>query len=410
MKRRFFLGGGAVAAGAIASFAAWQKRAAIYDILPGAHTSRDSRWYPFTTALAARLSDLSPRGWQGRSAADINNRHLLDLSDLEHIGQLSLVESNTVIQRSEAWEISQENPAASGPDADVGYPTLAAAQHGGPAGAYHLFYAIHDPRSGIGVAIADRPEGPYIKLASIKGHGDSQILRAPYMPRNTSHFSSPAVVWNEEKSLWHLYFHFYENRFIEGNGHQRTALATSTDLIDWQILLGQDGKYLAVLPTTHERWMNSQFSYHAIQRLPNGLWLAWLRGTGGEMRGGDFQQDVTALGLAVSEDGVRWSMVPGSPQWRAGTAQVSGKGVVRPGFMALLKSGLHCCWSESDPIDVRRRYVIASTSDFKTFMRKENPLAHITVGDGAVSAWREKDEVFLFTGSKVHRMRIKYAT
>jgi hypothetical protein len=39
--------------------------------------------------------------------------------------------------------------------------------------------------------------------------------------------------------------------------------------------------------------MNSQSSYHAVQRLPDGRWLGFLRGTGGEYSPeGKWLQDV----------------------------------------------------------------------------------------------------------------------
>lgn len=60
-----------------------------------------------------------------------------------------------------------------------------------------------------------------------------------------------------------------------------------------------------VLPTTKKWWMSTESSYHAIQRLPDGRWLAFLRGTA--LRG------LPQLGFADSADGVKWRQFPQNP-------------------------------------------------------------------------------------------------
>jgi hypothetical protein len=84
-----------------------------------------------------------------------------------------------------------------------------------------------------------------------------------------------------------------------------TALATCPELTShsWTVL--KDPKLdkvsvwgiAPVLPTTEKPWMNSQSSYHAVQRLADGLWLAFLRGTSADQ--------IVQLGFATSGDGRR---------------------------------------------------------------------------------------------------------
>lgn len=374
--------------------------------LDPARRSDDSRWYPFTSALEARLRDMSLSGWR-LSPVAINNRHVTDLRDIVSSDQLAYRGARRILDRTEPWEYSAENPKSTDPEDDVGFPSLVSGPEDGKNGRYRLFYAIHDPDSGIGLAIAPRPDGPYAKVASLWGTPDSRILRAPPRPRLTSHFSSPVAVPNPESGLWHLYFHFYDNRFAEGLGHQHTALATSRNMRDWVVMKGRDGGILSVLPTTSARWMNSQSSYHVICRLPNGLWLAWLRGTGGVMASDGFRQDVTALGLAVSEDGIKWSLHPSSPQLVPARAPVVGGGVIRPVFIARLRNTYLCCWAESAHYDHGRRYVFATTDDFQSFQPTFNPIPADRVPDGPASLWRSGRDLWMLAGNSAHHLTIE---
>lgn len=370
-----------------------------------ARTSRDSRWYDFTARHAQLLDDQSLGHWPTLSESDLNNRHVLDLREFDAIGDLAVIRSKRILARTEAWELSQERPELRN---DVGYPTLAVENLRGNSPRYYLYYAIHDVASGIGLATADRLGGPYRKVRGSEPFADSRILYPPARPRLTSHLSSPIVVWNADKGLWHLYFHYYSNQFDEGLGHQNTALATSRNLLDWDVLTGSDGDFLAVLPVTRELWMNSQSTYHAIQRLPNGLWLAFLRGTGVTIIDGKPVGQPTALGFAVSIDGVRWSLVPGSPQFPALPHRPEGDVIRRPGFIARMRDRYLVCWSEGIERPGAPRHHYAYTRDFQSFSA---PVAGpvFPVEDGAICPWREGDRIYLLSGPWLHELGKKAA-
>lgn len=365
-----------------------------------ARTSVDSRWHPYTDRQAEMLADPGLSGWGGQSEVWINNRHLLNLRDADSLDEFAIVARRRLISRTEDWELSAERPETQN---DVGYPSLVVSRDEHDAKRYNLFYAIHDVASGIGLATSDRIAGPYAK----RGTGpfpDSRVLYPPARPRLTSHFSSPVVIWNQERREWFMYFHFYSNQFAEGLGHQNTGLATSKNLLDWHILTGSDGDFLAVLPVTPELWMNSQSTYHSIQRLPNGLWLAFVRGTGVRIENGKEVGEPTAMSFAVSVDGVRWSLVPGAPQFPAlGTRE--GKIVVRrPGFVARLRDRYVICWSEGAERVGGQRHRYAYTRDFQTFDPTASGPA-FDVEDGAIVPWREGGEVFLLTGPWLYSLQ-----
>jgi hypothetical protein len=359
-----------------------------------ARTSHDSRWYPYTDKLAERLSDMSLSGWAGLSQDALNNRHLLDLRETASIAGFAVGAGKRLIGRTESWELSAENPESKN---DVGYPSLVISRTADGRPQYNLFYAIHDVSSGIGLAQAPRLEGPYRKHGESNPFPDSRVLYPPARPRLTSHLSSPVVIWNEELHRWHMYFHYYSNQFDEGFGHQNTALAVSQDLENWDILLGSDGDFLAVLPVTRELWMNSQSTYHSIQRLPNGLWLAFLRGTGVRFVDGKQVPEPTAMSFAVSPDGIRWSLVPGAPQFPA-LPPVAGKNVIRrPGFVARLRDDYLICWSEGVEVPGQEQHRLAYTRDFVRF-RPADDILHFPVSDGAITPWRRGSDVFLVSG------------
>ena len=111
-----------------------------------------------------------------------NNLKVVDL-----IGDLPLnVDSTTqILWHSEAWE--QNNPT-------LGFTTIVKNDRGqNPDNKYYLYYAHHDPESGIGVAVADTLTGPYTKISP----PDSRVLVASGGSPN-QHLSTPSVVWNED--------------------------------------------------------------------------------------------------------------------------------------------------------------------------------------------------------------------
>ncbi|NLS96242.1 MAG: hypothetical protein GXX96_29230 [Planctomycetaceae bacterium] len=345
------------------------------------------------------------------TTADLrNNMKCVDLSDLKGELPLEIASSKQILWQTEPWERSTW-PADKGHES-VGYPTMVRNDRGAnPDGRYYLYYAHHDPNSGIGCAVAESVEGPYVKLAQAdKARGDSRVLVCPGKPGQPFHYSSPCVVWNEQGQLWFMYFHFYENQWQTGGGHQRTALATCPDLTKnvWTPWVDQQGKLVPVLPVTAERWMNSQSSYHAIQRLADGRWLAFLRGTGGESTdAGKWIQDPCKLGFATSTDGRHWDYFPENPVIHQDDGGGGRKGVYRPHFVGDLGNGKYLlCWSESNPYDGGANIVYGYTSDFRTVTRDKRGYAHWPMGDGLISPWREGGQLYLFAGKYLHVMNL----
>lgn len=352
--------------------------------------------------------------WESLNEAQKNNLKTIDLTDLETNLPLHVIYTKRVLQRTESWEHSTWDRKN---DHDtLGYPTVVKNIYGTkPDNKYYLYYAHHDPKSGIGCAVADSIEGPYRKLAEIDPtKANSVVLVPPGKAGEPFHYSSPSVVWNEGEHLWFMYFHFFRDEWKKGKGHQKTALATSPDLRAniWTPWTDRDGHLVAVLPTTTERWMNSQSSYHAIQRLPNGTWLAFLRGTGGEYdTKGNWVQDPTKLGFATSTDGRHWAYFPENPIIYQVNGSEGRKGVYRPHFIGYLGNGRYVAvWSESNYYDSNPRIIYGTTSDFKTFKRDPRGYANWPSADGLINPWREGNKLYLFAGKYIYVMELPAMT
>ena len=336
------------------------------------------------------------------------NVKCVDLSDLAGPLPLDVTSSVQVLWQTEPWERSTW-PGDKRRES-VGYPTVVRNDRGpSPDHRYYLFYAHHDPNSGIGCATAESIEGPYVKLAQRdKSRRDSRVLVCPGRPGQPFHYSSPCAVWNEQEQLWFMYFHFYENQWSTGGGHQRTALATCRDLTAnvWTPFTDRQGKLVPVLPVTAKRWMNSQSTYHAIQRLPDGRWLAFLRGTGGEYNAaGKWIQDPCKLGFATSTDGRHWDYFPENPIIHQNDGGGGRQGVYRPHFVGYLGDGEYLlCWSESNPYDGGSAIIYGRTRDFRTVVRDKRGYARWSIGDGLISPWREGSRLYLFAGKHLHLM------
>ena len=392
----------------------------------------------FSNAGANALANLASQ----TSLRGDNNLQVVDLTDLDGNLPLNVESSKTVkiLAETENWEHSSfQNPSwPQGGRDSLGFPSVVKNDRGqNPDGKYYLYYSHHDPTSGIGAAVADSIKGPYIKASvphSIPILGlnwnDSQVMVNPlYRPNGIptdwiGHYSSPSVVWNENEQLWFMYFHYYNHYWggaggphwsssNPGLGHQMTALATTPDLSSHDWTLWTQSKWaqvsvddtVPVLPTTSEPWMNSQSSYHAIQRLPNGQWLAFLRGT----------NDATGrptVGFGTSDDGRTWDYFPENPVIAPGKAWTTNTTEYRPKFIGYLgknSSGQDeylVAWSEhSHP-----RIIYSKTTDFKSFERDPRGYANWGVGDdGIVSARREGDRLYLFSDKYVHEMALPVA-
>jgi hypothetical protein len=385
----------------------------------------DDTIYPGATDIAGDFID---QDCSGADALD-GNLQLVDLSDM--VGDLPLVADGPtqVLWQDQDWEHSswQNSTWPAGGNDSVGYPALAKNDHGlNPDGKYYLYYAHHDPMSGIGLAVADDIEGPYIKISD----EDSQVLTVPnYNPSgpNTgdpSHFSSPVVVWNQEmnggEGKWCMYFHYYNHYHsaweadstMPGAGYQMTGIATTDDLSshDWEIL--EDPTYgsvsvwdiFPVLTTTNEPWGDSASSYNAILRLVDGTWLAFIRGT-------NFATGLTELGMATSEDGIDWAYFPENPVIGPGKTWATAGDVFRPKFIGYLgetstgDDKYLVAWSETDG---GAEIIYGTTTDFVTFER--DPRGYASWGsqnDAVVSVRREGDVLYFFTGTEFFSMELE---
>ena len=115
-----------------------------------------------------------------------------------------------------------------------------------------------------------------------------------------------------------------------------TGMATSPDLSSNAWPLVEDTspdkvnipKIMPVIPTTKKPWMYGTSSYHSIQRLPTGEWLAFLRGT--DVKG------ACSVGFARSQDGRKWDLFPENPMIRPKSGPDGELGIYRPGFIGYL--------------------------------------------------------------------------
>ena len=347
-----------------------------------------------------------------------NNLQVVDLSDLTDKLPLVIERSHQVLRQTEDWEHSTwKNPGwPRGGGNTVGYPSVVRNTHGPrPDGRFYLFYAHHDPRSGIGVAVSSNVTGPYSKRVKVPARSDNQVVPSFHAnsrnPDDPSHNSSPWVVWNPERRLWFMFFHFFNHAHTATTNFQPTALATCPDLAShrWTIrpgrVPGTVPAWLPVLPTTSEKWANEASSYNSVHRLPDGRWLGFIRGTSNDGR-------PTRLGFATSRDGVVYKYFKQNPILHADDGGGGRKGVYRPGFVGYLgltpqgSARYLVAWQESQPFDGDPRLIYGYTSDFQSIAR--DPRGHVRWkgSDGAISAWREGDRLFLFSGRHVHEVRL----
>ena len=364
------------------------------------------------------------KGGEARGLLDGNLR-CVDLSDLTSSVPLTVGACSQILWRTEAWE---HNTFDTTDHDSVGYPSVVKNDRGRNAdNKYYLYYAHHDPCSGIGCAVADRIQGPYRKLASLEtNRPHSMVLANPHYPivkpplADPSHYSSPCVIWNEDENLWFMYFHYY-NHYHEtwksaggaGHGHQMTALATCPDLSSnlWTVLKDPQIRQASVwdiapvLPTTEKPWMNSQSSYHSIQRLVDGRWLAFMRGTSADQ--------MVQLGFATSSDGRKWDYFRENPVIHQNDGGGGETGIYRPYFVGYLgknDSGLDkylLVWGESPAEADAPKVTYGYTTDFARVQRDPRGYANWEIAaDGPISPWREGNRLYLFSGKHVQVMTL----
>lgn len=345
-----------------------------------------------------RLTRAPERWWSSWSNAKKNNQRVPDLSDIDLTNtlgnRLPLMQlsnaSGSFVQRAmkkisingildyETWEKGRYTGGNSSDS--VGYPSVVQNIHGASSdGRCYLYYAHHDPTSGIGCMVAASPADTFTRYnrlatgdAALKSWGNvnnSLVLEAyyngDYITGQTSnyatttgdprHFCSPCVVWSREDNLWYMFFHYYDP-YPAGetaSGSQKTGLAFCADLTlnRWYILrdgTSFDSYIRPILPAfpealySNQSWISGQSSYHYIAQLPSGQWLAFMRGTTND------SNSFTTIGVALSSDGINWHYLPdglngiGNPvisQTDGATPVGSnprGQGNYRPHFMLYL--------------------------------------------------------------------------
>jgi hypothetical protein len=217
-----------------------------------------------------------------------------------------------------------------------------------------------------------------------------------------------------------MYFHYFNHYHgawtasaeAPGEGWQMTALATCPNLAANKWTIWKDSRQgkvsvwdiVPTLPTTNEAWMKSASSYHAIQRLPDGRWLAFLRGTPTRYPG-------PTVGFAMSVDGRRWKQFAENPVIAPGKLWVKKANEYRPAFIGYLghdtsgKREYLVSWSEHPEPHV----IYSTTNDFKTFKRDARGYAKWKGPDGLVSPWRKGNRLYLFAGRHLHEIALPLA-
>jgi hypothetical protein len=348
-----------------------------------------------------------------------NNLQCVDLRGMSGDLPLSVNSTTQILWQTETWEHpTWQNPSwpAGGGDT-VGFPCVVKNdREPGADGKYYLYYSHHDPRSSIGVAVADSIIGPYSKAMSVPGRSDNIVVPAFHAARSNpddpDHTASPWVVWNEDEQHWFVYFHYFNHIRTTVPGFQLTAVATTPSLAsnDWTIWTnassGTTPQYVPVLPTTSDSWISEASSYNTVHVLPDDTWLAFLRGTS------TIAGDPTRLGFASSADGRTWSYFTENPVIHQNDGGGGRAGVYRPGFIGFLGpngSGSNeylVAWQESHYFDGDARLIYGTTTDFKSVTR--DPRGHVTWAgsDGPIGAWREGDKLYLFSGKVLHIMAL----
>ncbi len=329
-----------------------------------------------------------------------NNLNVVDLTDLDAEFPLDIVETIQIISITEEWE--------KGSFDSLGYPSIVKNDRGpNPDDKFYLYYAHHDIPSGIGCATAEDILGPYRKLGELDpGREDSRVLTHRDL-KVYNHLCSPSVVWNPRAEIWHMYFHTYHNMWESGGGHQQTYLATCRDLSthQWDILKNRDGTWRIVLPVSRENWMNSQSSYHSVCVLPDGTFLAFLSGGGGETdeKTGKLIFPYGGLGFGTSRDGIDWTYFPENPVFDHEQAH-------KVGFIGYFGDGEYLVvwgkisWGDARKTIEEKQILYGTTKDFKTIVPDaRGPARWISLDRGDVlSPWREGNRLYLFGGKYVH--------
>jgi hypothetical protein len=158
-----------------------------------------------------------------------------------------------------------------------------------PLDRWHMYYAPHNS-SGIGLASAPHPEGPWTP------YPDNPVLRLEAFPGIGDHLSSPEVALRPDHPgapFW-LYVHGRTGPRAEGFG-QHTCVATSTDAVSWEPLDPNP-----VLTATAEQSGHKNSAAYARLFQRDGWHYALYKAE-------------TVHSLARSRDGLTWEHWPHNP-------------------------------------------------------------------------------------------------
>ena len=156
---------------------------------------------------------------------------------------------------------------------------------------------------------------------------------------------------------------------------------------------------MSILPSGSV-WISEASSYNTVHRLPDGRWLAFLRGTS------TIPRDPPKLGFASSNDGRNWNYFNENPIIHQNDGG-GRNGVYRPAFIGYLGNDEYLlAWHESVHFDGDARLIYGYTRGFKTVRRDKRGYVKWKGTDGPISAWREGDRLYLFAGKFVHEMEL----
>ena len=191
-----------------------------------------------------------------------------------------------------------------------------------PLDRFHMYYAPHNS-TGIGLASAPRPEGPWTP------YPDNPVLRLSDFPGINDHISSPELVLRPDHPgapFW-LYVHGRTGPRAEGFG-QHTCVATSLDAITWEPL---DPNPVLTATPEQSGYRNSAAYARIFQK---GGWHYAL------------YKCENVHSLARSRDGLTWEHWPHNPLLASDPA-AGEAGMIRHTGLLLLGDTLAIFYSDS---------------------------------------------------------------
>lgn len=158
---------------------------------------------------------------------------------------------------------------------------------GNPLDKFYMYFAPHDTPGGIGLATASNPLGPW------KKYERNPILERNNRNSNTAHISSPHVIWNPYLKCFFMYYHGmgeWDNQKAE----QTTGFAISDDGIKWKKTATP-----VIDSKNPNAWDGNELSYARVTILKKDYFVMFYMGR-------DIHRSAPKLGLALSQDGIKW--------------------------------------------------------------------------------------------------------